>query len=110
MLKEVEFSGVKDCSKSAKTDMLVFAFIVSRWGAAFRPIAMGWHGVANASQDLSATPGSFCNFYCCFIFVAKESFTEIFVELNLCLCIILENSIFSCIVLKLNKSLRAINI
>ena len=40
---------------------------------------------------------TFTIFYCCFIFVAKERFPKILVEINLGLCSIEENSIFSCI-------------
>jgi len=68
----------------------------------YRPVAKGWHGVANATpwatgSQLFATPKSFvCNFYCCLMFVHKKRFPEIFVQLNLGLCDILESSIFSC--------------
>ena len=48
-----------------------------------RPVAIGWHGVANATpkqQDASFLPllGICTIFYCCFIFAP-----EILVELNL---------------------------
>ena len=65
-----------------------------------RPIAMGWHGVANAPWATGcqhfATPGNFfAIFYYCFISVVKEKSPEILVELNLGLSDILESSIVS---------------
>ena len=65
-----------------------------------KPVAMGWHGVANATsglQDARFLPplGNFFQFfYCCFIFVDKARSLETLVQLNLGLCDILESSIF----------------
>ena len=59
---------------------------------------MGWHGVALATHgQLDATPENFLAiFYYCFIFVAMER-SKILVDINLGLCNIQGNSIFSCI-------------
>ena len=65
---------------------------------------MGLHGVANATpgqQDAIVLPPVkiFLQFFivvsCCFISLAKESSPNIVVEINLGLCNIQENSVFS---------------
>ena len=64
---------------------------------------MGWHGVANATprqQDAILLPPLriFLQFFIVFIIVAaKERSPIILVEINLGLCNIQENSIFTCI-------------
>ena len=58
------------------------------WGGANAPWATGCH--------LFATPENFLAiFYCCFIFVAMKKSPNILVEVNLGLCNIQGNSIFS---------------
>ena len=57
------------------------------------------HGVADATpgqQDTISLIIFLQFFYCCFIFVAKERFPKILVEINLGLFNIQENLIFSC--------------
>jgi len=67
-----------------------------------RPIAVGWHGVANATlgqQDASFLPLLRITLhisYCCIIILAKEISPKIIDKLNLGLFNILESSIFSC--------------
>ena len=67
-----------------------------------RPVAIGWHEVANATSrqqdpDLLQPPGIFLAiFYGCFILVDKERSPGNFVHLNVGLCNILETSTFSC--------------
>ena len=57
------------------------------WGGNCHPWVRGYH--------LFATPENFLAiFYCCFIFVAKERFPKVLVQINLGLYSILENSIF----------------
>ena len=67
---------------------------------------MGYHGVATATpgqQDAIFLPPLriflqfFIVVFCCFILVAKESSAKSLVEINLGLCNIQENSVFSCI-------------
>ena len=63
---------------------------------------MGWHGVPNVTPEQQGPSfllplGCFLRFsYYCIIVVAKEKSREIMDELNLGLCDILGNSIFSC--------------
>ena len=72
-------------------------------GAQGRPAAMGWHGGGKCHPWATgchpfATPENFIAiFYFCFIIVAKQRSLKILVEINLGLCKIQENSIFSCI-------------
>ena len=67
-----------------------------------RPVAMGWHGVANATygQQGASFLAPLRTFsvilYCCFIFRAKDRSPEMLAEINLGLCDILESSVFSC--------------
>ena len=67
---------------------------------------MGWHGVATATpeqQDGIFLPPLriflqfFVVVFCYFIFVAKERSPKILVEINVGLCSLQENSVFSCI-------------
>ena len=61
------------------------------WGGRCHPWATGCHPFATPEDFLAS-------FYCCFVFVAaKERSPKILVEINLGLCNIQENSIFSCI-------------
>ena len=62
-----------------------------------RPVAMGWHGVPNATpgqQDAIFLPPLriFLQFFCCFIFVANEKFwlrSTLVYDVGLCIiCII----------------------
>ena len=57
----------------------------------YKPVAQGWHGVANA------IPENFLGiFYCCFIFATKERSPEILVELDPGLFDVPVSFIFSC--------------
>ena len=62
-------------------------------------VGMGWHGVATAApsqQDASfLSPLEVLSSYFCYsIWVAKEKYPEILVELNFDLCDTLESSVF----------------
>ena len=67
---------------------------------------MGWHGVATAppgQQDAIFLPPLriflqfFIVVFCCFIFVAMERSPKTLTEINVGLCSLQENSVFSCI-------------